>query len=342
MQIEAFEHEDRLVCILSGKFGFTAYAAFESMLARIAASSARTIAVDLSATTFIDSAALGMLRVARDEAERMGRHFEITGATGNVAHILKLAEFYNRQGERHDDTRLLVLSDGPPGAVLETECTALGLVAAARDGADPHVHAAVYYGEALPDDVHAGLSPPHRGFFERGADGVAGVGKRCLDAVRAGGAAISVSTATAWRLDLPHLIETAVRQRFPLGKRASDGLVSLCLAEAVSNAVIHGNLGIASGMRDTREGLAAFHRQTSERLADPALAARRVEVSLHPMEPATFAVAVSDRGTGFDAAAAGAHAIGPGDKQGRGLFLITRSARSVAVEDGGRTIVMSF
>ncbi|MGE5503753.1 MAG: ATP-binding protein, partial [Actinomycetota bacterium] len=183
---------------------------------------------------------------------------------------------------------------------------------------------------------------PYRGFFEQAEDGLDGIGARCFDAVRAGGVAVSVTTGSGWTLDLPLLFESALRQRFPLGKRASDGMVSLCLAEAVSNAMIHGNLGIASGMRSTREGLAAFHRMTMDHLADPVLAARRIEICLLPDENSSFSISVSDRGKGFAMGDGEIQAVDPTEKQGRGLYLITHSARSVSLEDGGRTIVMAF
>ena len=79
-----------------------------------------------------------------------------------------------------------------------------------------------------------------------------------------------------------------------------------------------------------------------ERLADPALAGRRIEVNVTDFGPDHLAIAVSDQGRGFDLDACLARGINTDAKSGRGLGLIRKACASVLAEDGGSTLVMTF
>jgi anti-sigma regulatory factor (Ser/Thr protein kinase) len=342
MRIESEERGGWLDCRFSGSSGFSAYDAFGEVLSRFTLSPVEGLRIDLTQLASLDSLTLGMLRVAQAEATRLGRQFELTGASGDVEQVFRLAADAEGAPEHQKELQPVLLTDDDPGQDFLTLCASRRIDAASANVFAPDGRPAILYGLAAEETIHKGLGAPYSGYVEQDSDGVTGIGARCLNAVRAGGIALSVRTGTAFTLELPQMFEAAIRQRYPLGKRASDGLILLCLAEAVSNAVIHGNLGIASGMRATREGFRQFQQTMKERLADPSLARRRLEVSLHPSGPASFTLAVSDRGNGFDFEAQLAKCPQGNDKQGRGLPLIRKSARSVYAEDGGRTIVMGF
>lgn len=342
MKAETIERGGTLVCRLSGTFGFAAYDAFNAVLSTLSTSTARAFEFDLSGLTSIDSAAIAMLGVAREEARRLGRLFTLTGAQGEVALVLQLTRFHGLPeavGGEAAPLELALVTDTPPPPALAAECRGAGI--ACGGGAHRDKVALIRYGAACAGAFEE-LGGRWHGVFEAAADGIAGIGGRCLDAIRRGGLAVSVLTASSCTLDLPQVFEAAVRRRFPLGKREGDGMVALCLAEAVSNAVIHGNLGIASGMRATREGFARFRQAMNERLADPARAGRRLEICLLPQGGTSFSIAVTDQGDGFDLEGRLSHPSACGDRQGRGLALIRRSARSLTAEDGGRTITMVF
>lgn len=334
MRIEARDDNGNLLFLLSGSLGLSAYDAFARVLVDIGAALPRSVTIDLAGVVFIDSTGIGMLQAARDAATGAGACFAIVGAAGEVARTLDLRD---QDGGDAEPLPVAIHADSALDAGDLAHCAAHGLAVGGTAGA-----VAVRYGAATADDLCAGLAPPWAGFLERGEDGLAGVGARCLSALRAGGVALSVLTRTACSIELAQVFEGAIRHRYPLGRRDSDGLISLCLAEAVSNAVIHGNLGIASSLRATRDGFLAFRGIMNDRLADPRLAGRRVEVTLHPVRPGSFTIAVSDRGDGFDFAAQAGRRPAADDKYGRGLSLMRKVARSVAAEDGGRTIVLSF
>lgn len=183
--------------------------------------------------------------------------------------------------------------------------------------------------------VAAGLVRPFYGFVEAGGD----PGPRCLSAVSAGGLALSVTTGTACTIEVVHPFAIAMGAALGI---ADLSMIELCLAEAVGNAAIHGNLGIDGALRSTREGLEIFSRQMSERLADPGIAGKRIDIAMVPQDEGGFRLSVSDRGNGFDFERVRKTVAEPGAKHGRGIALIRRIARGIFAEDGGRALVMDF
>ncbi|MBI2235364.1 MAG: ATP-binding protein [Magnetospirillum sp.] len=196
----------------------------------------------------------------------------------------------------------------------------------------------VVVGAAEEAAVRRGLHSPYHGFCEEGGGFV---GRRCLDAIEAGGIALSLTTAAAYRLDVTEMVCEAVRHRF-LPPGSGPDVVLLALAEAVSNAVIHGNLGIESDLRFDAQRFAAFRTQLAERLADPERAVRRVEICAVPAAGGGLTLTVSDQGAGFDVQGQLSRPVEADARSGRGLALIRKIARTVGGEDGGRTLVVRF
>lgn len=146
---------------------------------------------------------------------------------------------------------------------------------------------------------------------------------------------INLTTATANELHLAGRVLTALADRHPLPDERRDDL-ELALHEAISNALVHGNLQV-DGMKELSTGeLERFSHELMLRLADPALAQRRVEVAVL-LEAGTAVIDVADEGAGFIPV--------PQDGRGasgRGLDLIATIAESVELCDGGRRIRMRF
>ena len=78
---------------LSGDLTFTDHVAFREIADRLAGSSARTITIDVSDLKFIDSAGLGMLLIAREEAAKTSRVLILRGAKGQVNRMFELTKF---------------------------------------------------------------------------------------------------------------------------------------------------------------------------------------------------------------------------------------------------------
>jgi hypothetical protein len=115
--------------------------------------------------------------------------------------------------------------------------------------------------------------------------------------------------------------------------------IELALHEAVSNAIIHGNLRIDGLKNLSVEDLDNFSRLLAARLADPAFAHRRVEVRVAVRDD-SFTVDILDEGGGYPADRLLPAEVG--QASGRGLDLIGSIARACQPLDNGRHLRMEF
>lgn len=146
---------------------------------------------------------------------------------------------------------------------------------------------------------------------------------------------LSLTTASAYRLPVAHAVVAAIDGIMSLGQeRCYD--IELALQEAVSNAVIHGNLAVSSLRGPTLAALDAFSCDISERLADPALANLRVGIAVS-IGDAEFTIEVIDEGPGFVP-----KPRAPTTASGRGIGLIESLAAGWELLDDGRRVRMRF
>ncbi|ALG70729.1 hypothetical protein VY88_05540 [Azospirillum thiophilum] len=155
---------------------------------------------------------------------------------------------------------------------------------------------------------------------------------------------VNLTTATAHGLQLGARLLAALAARHPLaGDRRND--IELALHEAVSNALVHGNLGVAGMKELSAVELERFSRDLRDRLGDPVLAARRVVILVRTESAedgrTVAAVEISDEGAGFVPAPRGG-CPGSGGASGRGLDLIGTIAEKLEIVDGGRRIRLRF
>lgn len=78
---------------LSGKFTFTDHLEFRRVLETLESGEAKRVLIDMASVDFVDSAALGMLLLLRDIAQRKQQEVLIRGATGHVQKIFEMAKF---------------------------------------------------------------------------------------------------------------------------------------------------------------------------------------------------------------------------------------------------------
>ncbi|CAO3351623.1 ATP-binding protein [Azospirillum palustre] len=197
-------------------------------------------------------------------------------------------------------------------------------------------------GSAVPETDALWL-PPVAAWIEPPADGASDTADRLAPLLAEASTSdlyLNLTTATAHDLQLGGRLLAALSARHPLeGDRRDD--VELALHEAVSNALVHGNLGVAGMKELSAQELERFSRDLGDRLADPVLASRRIVVTLRidPAEDGRWlaTVEITDEGAGFTPgprASSGA--------SGRGLDLIGNIADGLVIEDGGRRIRMRF
>lgn len=147
-----------------------------------------------------------------------------------------------------------------------------------------------------------------------------------------------LTTATANQLHLAGRIMDAIAARCPLDPEHRDD-IELVLHEAISNAVVHGNLQVEGMKGLSVEALDRFSSAMANRMADPSFAGRRIEVSCWFPAAGELLVEVADEGSGF--VPQDREGAGP-DASGRGLDLIAAIARQVELLDHGRRIRIRF
>jgi anti-anti-sigma factor len=91
MQIE-FKTDDASV-FLSGEFTFTDHIAFREMADRLFNTDDESLVIDLSNLEFIDSAGLGMLLIAREQAGKANRDLALRGPKGQVERMFAVTKF---------------------------------------------------------------------------------------------------------------------------------------------------------------------------------------------------------------------------------------------------------
>lgn len=95
MLVASYVEADRIFIMLSGRFTFDDHTVFEEVLTHVRQASDLGIYLDMKAIQFIDSAGLGMLLLAHDEAKKQGKKIIISGLNGQAKKM-----FYMTRMER--------------------------------------------------------------------------------------------------------------------------------------------------------------------------------------------------------------------------------------------------
>ena len=120
--------------------------------------------------------------------------------------------------------------------------------------------------------------------------------------------------------------------------------MNIALHEAITNAIVHGNLGVSSHLKE--ESGDAFARTVAAKSADPIFSARRVKIQFD-YDGAECHVTVTDEGAGFDFLSwlkvlDQAESEEPSEMcSGRGILMMRALADQVEYSSGGRQVKMT-
>lgn len=180
-----------------------------------------------------------------------------------------------------------------------------------------------------------GFEPPFVGLIEAPSDDWRGGGQRFRLHLQSGGLGLALSTATAYGLDVAYLFCQALTSHLHDAGFTCPADLELTVHEALSNALLHGNLAVNATTSGSVEDMLRFGDLVEAALTDSALAARRVWLSA-AVVGATLHVAVEDQGMGC--------AAEPSAERDRphGLQLIADSVLSLRRENGGRTLLLEL
>jgi anti-anti-sigma factor len=93
MEINLSRSESGTTMALKGRFDFQAHHEFRRTMEDLLKSGSLQLTVDLSAFSFIDSSALGMLLLARESFEKAGGGVTLDSPQEYVEKVLKLCHF---------------------------------------------------------------------------------------------------------------------------------------------------------------------------------------------------------------------------------------------------------
>lgn len=85
------DRQDRHEIALTGRFTFSDYSTFRTLLTQLEDSKSKQFVLDLGEVEFIDSAALGMLLIAHDEAKKHHWTVVLRRPLGQVKRTLEIA-----------------------------------------------------------------------------------------------------------------------------------------------------------------------------------------------------------------------------------------------------------
>lgn len=189
-------------------------------------------------------------------------------------------------------------------------------------------------GHPQQEDLDLGVAPPYSACIEDDRDPLRLT--RDIQQALASDLSVSLSTASANRLLIAQAVVRGIAVHRPLQEDVRQN-IELAVHEAVTNALIHGNLQIDSIARLSTDALAEFSEQLSCRLNDPDYSRRRIDIRV-AFEPNEVVVDVIDEGEGYSPAVR----HGETSAFGRGIDLIIAVAKEVDVLDGGWRIRMRF
>lgn len=150
---------------------------------------------------------------------------------------------------------------------------------------------------------------------------------------------IRAATTTTMTHDVVGVMIDALKRRLP--RIEPIGIdIRLALQEALSNAVMHGNLCLNGRLRSTRDGLVAFTQSMQERLAHQRYGRRPVTIAAD-WNQTHLVIRVEDQGRGFVPPAVSLP-VPPGACSGRGIGQIRTLCQRVSFTNQGRRITMRF
>jgi len=149
-----------------------------------------------------------------------------------------------------------------------------------------------------------------------------------------GGIALVLRSDTAYGNEIANLFTDALSHRL-IAADSDTTELEFVLHEMISNALLHGNFEIPSGMACDAEGLELFGEQVEQALESD-MAARRVQISALLMDD-MLEIAVEDEGMGYDRLTIPVDQVRP-----HGLELVSAMAADIRIEEKGRRAIARF
>jgi anti-sigma regulatory factor (Ser/Thr protein kinase) len=150
--------------------------------------------------------------------------------------------------------------------------------------------------------------------------------------------AITVTTRSAYQSLSGSAVAHVLAARNVLPECHTETVAS-AVQEALSNAVIHGNLGMRLDPDDGDRDFIAFHEEVTRRIAGRDGVARCVAIAAS-WTASEVSVSIADEGDGFRTSS---NSSDPADAlAGRGLLIMKAYASRIAYQEDGRVTILIF
>jgi anti-sigma regulatory factor (Ser/Thr protein kinase) len=152
---------------------------------------------------------------------------------------------------------------------------------------------------------------------------------------------LTVTTQSAYRQPIAKAFAAAIQARLCCSRDLHQR-IHTALQEAVTNAMLHGNLGLGSQPNESMEGFAASHAAIGALFECPAIARRAIRIDAI-WNTTMLHIMVRDCGKGFaENRLELSERLQNERHHGRGLLILDAFCDRVALLDGGTTIKMAF
>ena len=152
---------------------------------------------------------------------------------------------------------------------------------------------------------------------------------------------LALTTRSAYRHQVVKVFVGALADRVALSRDLRER-IHTAVQEAMINSVLHGNLAIGSGLRDSLEGLTTSHQAIETLLASPQIARSMIRVEAI-WNSSMLYILVRDSGAGFERDELRSSRARPkANRSGRGLAILDAFCDRMALLNGGATIKMGF
>ncbi len=143
-----------------------------------------------------------------------------------------------------------------------------------------------------------------------------------------------------YHCDVAKIFMDALQTRLHFSTARFDA-IHLALHESLVNSLIHGNLQLSSGLRQSAHDFVAYTKILNDRLQDPAYAQKSVSIWA-TWNKKKLEIKIRDEGIGYAVSDTLKKEPELKAKSGRGLRLIAGTADSCTIDDFGREITLSF
>lgn len=153
---------------------------------------------------------------------------------------------------------------------------------------------------------------------------------------------MSLTTATAFHMPVS-LYVSRILQRILCFDQTMQHSMEACLQEAISNALIHGNLAVKSAQHTGAGAAELFFYDMNRRLTQSPWRDRRLTISSR-RQGHELSVVIDDEGDGFDVdhIMRADAVMDPAKPSGRGAHIIRALTHDRRYEQGGRRLILDF